>query len=73
MCFWESCVAQALIGPVHLSLVCGRKIEWQNDMYSIKPLAVQTSGNSFSRNYVLRPMGFVWGKLSIKATRYLHA
>ena len=71
--FGETMVAQTSIGPVHLSPVCERKIEWQDDTYSSKPLAVQTSGASSSRNYVLRLMGFVWGKLSIKATRYLRA
>ena len=51
--FGEAVVAQTPIGPIHLSLVCEWKIEWQDDMHSIKPLAVRTSGDSFSRNYVL--------------------
>ena len=71
--FGEAMVAQTPISLIHLSLVCERKIEWQDDTHSSKPLVVRTSGGSFSRNYVLRPMGSVWGKLSIKATRYLCA
>ena len=71
--FREVVVAQTLMGLVHLSLVCERKIEWQDDTHRSKPLFIRTSRGSFSRNYVLRPMGFVWGKLSIKAMRYLRA
>ena len=71
--FGEAMVAQTLIGPVHLSPVCKRKVEWQDDTHSSKPLAVRTGKSSFSRNDVLRPMGSVWGKLSIKAMRYLCA
>ena len=51
--FGEAMVAQTPIGPVHLSPVCERKIEWQDDMHSSKPLAVRTGEGSFSRNYVL--------------------
>ena len=51
--FGEAMVAQTPISLIHLSLVCERKIEWQDDTHSSKPLAVRTSGGSFSRNYVL--------------------
>ena len=70
--FGEAMVAQTPIDPVHLSLVSERKVEWQDDTYSSKPLTVRIGGGSFSRNYVLRSMGSIWGKLSIKATRYLN-
>ena len=30
-------VAQTSIGPIHLSLMCERKIEWQDDTHSCKP------------------------------------
>ena len=57
--FGEAMVAQTPIGLVHLSLVCKRKVERQDDMHSSKPLVVQVGGSSFSRNYVLRPMGSI--------------
>ena len=69
--FGETMVAQTSIGLVHLLLVCEGKDEQQNDMHSRKSLAIRASGGSFSRNYVLRPMGSIWGKLSIKAMRHL--
>ena len=69
--FGKAMVAQTLIGPIHLSPVRERKDEWQDDTYSREPLTIRTGRSPSSRNYVLRPMGFIWGKLSIKATRYL--
>ena len=69
--FGKALVAQTPIGPVHLSPMCERKIEWQDDTYSRKPLAIRASRSSPSGNHVLRPMGSIWGKLSFKAIRYL--
>ena len=57
--FREVMVAQTSIGPIHLSPVYERKIEWQDNMHSSKPLVVRTSRGSFSTNYVLRLMGSV--------------
>ena len=68
----KTLVAQTPIGSIHLSPVCERKTEWQDDTYSRKPLAIRAGRGSPSGNHVLRPMSFIWGKLSIKATRYLH-
>ena len=38
--FREAMVAQTPIGLVHLSPVCERKIEWQHDTHSSKPLTI---------------------------------
>ena len=69
----EAIVAQTPISPIYLSLVCEGKDEWQNDTHSSKFLAIRAGGGSFSRNYVLRPIGTIWRKLSVKAMRHLCA
>ena len=69
----EAIVAQASISPIHLSSVRERNVEWQNDTHSSKSIIIWASRGSFSRNYVLWPMGTVWGKLGIESTRYLRA
>ena len=53
-------ITQTSIGPIHLSLVHERKIEWQDDTHICKPLTVRTSKGSLSKNYVLRPVGSIW-------------
>ena len=57
--FGETMVAQTPIGSIHLSLVCEGKVKWQNDTHSSKSLAIQAGEGSFSKNYVLRPMGSI--------------
>ena len=51
--FGKTMVAQAPIGSIHLSLVCKRKIEWQDDTHNRKPLTIRVGRSPFSRNYVL--------------------
>ena len=65
--FGKALVAQTSIGPIHLSPMCERKIEWQDDTYSCKPLAIRASKNSPSGNHVLRPMGSIWGKTQFQS------
>ena len=50
----KAMVAQASPHSVHLSLVCKREIEWQDDTDSSKPIPIQASGGPFGRDYVLR-------------------
>ena len=67
--FGETMVAQTSIGRIHLSPVRKEKIEWQDDTHNDKPVAIRIGGSPSSRNHVLRPMGTIWGKLSIKTMR----
>ena len=51
---------------VHLSLVCEREIEWQDDADSSKyiPHSSRQRG-PFGRDYVLRRIGTIWRKFII--------
>ena len=44
---------------IHLSLVCEREIEWQDDMDSSKPIHIRTGKSQFGRDHVLRQMGAI--------------
>ena len=43
-----------LVGPIYLPSMRERKVEWQNDIDSGKPVTLRVSRGSSSRNHVLR-------------------